>query len=217
MRVGKYLIPGLLLFVVLSSFRIDAQPSEEPDSTARRYVAWYSPAKATHVYGVMLNVFPKNGLSPAGEVQYPRIYGTELNLNPLGFFAAPIFAIHCLDPRSWEHAEKSVDSINFDAFKKIHGLQIGVINMEPSIINGIDININGSMDSKTNGLIISAIVNKQYVSNGLTIGTLGNHNIECRGVQIGLFNTARKMRGFQFGLWNRNEKRSLPLINWNFN
>lgn len=37
-----------------------------------------------------------------------------------------------------------------------------------------------------------------------------------KGVQIGLVNNAAKLRGFQIGLWNTNQKRSLPLFNWCF-
>lgn len=36
------------------------------------------------------------------------------------------------------------------------------------------------------------------------------------GVQIGAVNQAKKLKGIQFGLWNVNEKRSLPIFNWNF-
>jgi hypothetical protein len=36
------------------------------------------------------------------------------------------------------------------------------------------------------------------------------------GIQIGIYNKTLKLRGFQFGLWNVNERRSFPLINWNF-
>jgi hypothetical protein len=37
-----------------------------------------------------------------------------------------------------------------------------------------------------------------------------------KGVQIGLINKSKKLKGLQIGLWNVNQKRKLPLINWNF-
>jgi hypothetical protein len=37
-----------------------------------------------------------------------------------------------------------------------------------------------------------------------------------RGVQIALFNSSMNFKGIQIGLWNKNQKRSLPFINWNF-
>jgi hypothetical protein len=58
--------------------------------------------------------------------------------------------------------------------------------------------------------------NSHYIVNGLTIGLLGNHDVRCNGVQIGLSNASTDLRGFQLGLWNRNQSRSLPFINWSF-
>jgi hypothetical protein len=43
-----------------------------------------------------------------------------------------------------------------------------------------------------------------------------NKTKKGNGVQIGLVNMAKEMRGVQIGLWNVNQKRKLPLINWNF-
>ncbi|MFP9115871.1 LA_2272 family surface repeat-containing protein [Flavobacterium sp. RHBU_3] len=40
---------------------------------------------------------------------------------------------------------------------------------------------------------------------------------EFRGLQLGVVNRTKKLKGIQIGLWNINEKRSLPIVNWNFN
>jgi len=88
--------------------------------------------------------------------------------------------------------------------------------MEPTIVNGLDINITGSLESKTNGLTISLVMNKHYISNGLTFALIGNHDTKCNGVQIGLINSAVDLKGLQIGLWNKNQKRNMPIINWNF-
>ncbi len=37
-----------------------------------------------------------------------------------------------------------------------------------------------------------------------------------KGLQIGVVNKAKRLRGIQLGIWNINERRKLPLINWNF-
>ena len=37
-----------------------------------------------------------------------------------------------------------------------------------------------------------------------------------RGLQIGVVNKSKNLRGIQIGIWNVNQKRRLPLINWNF-
>jgi hypothetical protein len=100
--------------------------------------------------------------------------------------------------------------------KTIYGLQIGIVNMDEGyIIYGLDISFAGN-ESVVNGAGISLLMNTHHIVNGLTVASVGNHNIICRGVQVGLINTCSKLTGLQFGLWNVNQKRKLPLINWNF-
>ncbi|MFU8844655.1 MAG: LA_2272 family surface repeat-containing protein [Bacteroidales bacterium] len=43
-----------------------------------------------------------------------------------------------------------------------------------------------------------------------------NYVADTRGIQIGLINKTRRLNGVQLGIWNQNEKRSLPIVNWNF-
>ena len=67
-----------------------------------------------------------------------------------------------------------------------------------------------------NGMMISGVVNYAQQFNGMQI-SLSNHiNNRGAGLQIGLFNRAKNFRGIQLGLWNKNDKRSLPIINWQF-
>ena len=101
-------------------------------------------------------------------------------------------------------------------FKKVNGCQIGFINTEPTVINGLDINASGSFESVTNGVTVSAATNNHYVINGLTIAAIANSDFKCHGVQIAMFNSCNDLKGFQFGLWNKNQRRSLPFINWAF-
>lgn len=58
--------------------------------------------------------------------------------------------------------------------------------------------------------------NYAYRTNCVQLSILGNGSKEMKGVQIGLFNKAVKLRGIQIGAWNVNQKRKLPIINWNF-
>ncbi len=183
--------------------------SEQDDN--KKYVAWFSPSKATHLYGLMFNFFPSESFE-----KYPIIYGSEINLNPIGLFTPFVLFVHSFDPKTHCPVAQSLDSIPFDSFKIVHGLQVGLINMEPTIVNGLDINITGSLESKTNGLTISLVMNKHYISNGLTFALIGNHDTKCNGVQIGLINSAVDLKGLQIGLWNKNQKRNMPIINWNF-
>lgn len=211
----KSTVTTLLIFCALSTFSQNG-PTVVSDSTGidKKYVIWVSPSRATHVYGLMFNFWPR----PEGEksTKYPKIYGAEINLVPLGLFFPFILAVHALARETHQPPSENTDSLPRKSFKKIYGLQIGLTNMEPSIIHGLDINASGSFDSKTNGVTISAIMNKHHVVNGLTMALIGNHDTKCNGVQVGLINSCKQLRGFQFGLWNKNQKRSLPLINWCF-
>jgi hypothetical protein len=214
MRFVNTILTLLLLIVSLPTF---AQNHEKTlnDTTHRKYVIWYSPSEASHVYGLMLNFWAKDEYTHP-KCKYPKIYGAEFNLMPLGALFPPMLLAHSLVAETHQPMSGNIDSIDFKPFKKIYGLQIGFTNMEPSIINGIDINATGSFESVTNGITISGIMNKHYIVNGITIAAIGNHDIKCNGIQIGLFNSCKQLKGIQIGLWNKNQKRTTPLINWSF-
>ncbi len=167
-------------------------------------------SKLTKVNGLMINVFPKDY---SDSTSFPTVNGIELGVSPITIFFPFLVAIHSIDP---DFHQPLLDNIKFQHHKKINGIQVSLLNMEPTLINGVDINASGSFESKVNGITCSLIINKHHKINGLTVSIMGNHDTECNGVQVGLFNSSKKLRGFQFGLWNKNEKRSLPFINWYF-
>jgi len=206
----KALITALAL---CSSYFISAQ-ADYADTLAqenKKYIAWASPSKATHVYGLMFNVWPEEKLP------LPKIYGVEFNICPLGIFAPFLHTLYSLDiNKLMRITDSKADSVNFKTFKKVNGLQIGLINTEPTIINGLDINASSNSESVTNGITISLASNYHYVINGLTFAVIGNSDYKCRGVQIALFNACADLKGVQIGLWNKNQKRSMPFINWCF-
>jgi len=41
-------------------------------------------------------------------------------------------------------------------------------------------------------------------------------NKKIVGLQIAMWNKSKNTKRIQSGLWNINEKRNLPIINWNF-
>jgi len=110
-----------------------------------------------------------------------------------------------------------------------NGLTAGFIGQINFQVNGISTSLFMNFSQKHNG-IMTALFNDAYYMNGLQvgfsnngykmkglqIGILGNHTQEMKGVQIGLINKSKKLKGLQIGLWNVNQKRKLPLINWNF-
>jgi len=110
-----------------------------------------------------------------------------------------------------------------------NGLTAGFIGQINFKVNGISTSLVMNFSQKHNG-IMAALFNDAYYMNGLQvgfsnngykmkglqIGIRGNHTYEMKGVQIGLINKSKKLKGLQIGLWNVNQKRTLPLINWNF-
>lgn len=203
----------LFLFVLLCSLKLFSQEDslKQASPTDKRYIIWASPSKATHVYGLMFNIWPKDSMP------YPKINGVEFNICPATVFSPFILAVFSLDVG--RILNMNSDSLPLNAlknFKKINGLQLGFMNQEPTVINGLDINASGSFESVTNGLTLSAIRNEHYVINGITVAAMENLDHTCNGVQIALLNSCKQLKGFQFGLWNKNQKRSLPLMNWCF-
>jgi len=98
-------------------------------------------------------------------------------------------------------------------------------------INGVYISIPGSMSSANikgvyfagvqsdidllNGFSLTGINTVVNDWKGVLISGLRNQAKSGRGLQIGLFNSCDDFKGLQIGLWNKNNKRSLPFINWN--
>ncbi len=205
----------LIIFFVLSALNSQSQNNvaltNDSNNIDKKYVIWYSPSHATHVYGLMVNFFFKEGVWYQNT--YPTTYGVELNLNPIGI-VAPLMILLASTDSAFNSPPLLTDTVNFSSFKQINGLQIALLNMDVTVINGLNINAFASRETATNGLTFSLLSNKEYFTNGLTLALLGNHNTRCYGVQIGLVNSCRKLRGVQLGLWNKNQKRSLPIINW---
>lgn len=203
---------SFLLVFLLFTFKIFSQNDSVREN--RKYVAYYSPSDATEVNGLMFNFWLKD-LDDIG-VKYPRINGIEVDLNLANLIVTPMAIVHTLlDSTSRSPLTNRIDTINYCNFKQINGLHVGLGNMENSVNNGLGINLGASCLNKTNGVILS-VVNKNYEINGLSIGLIFNGVVNCNGIQIGLINNCKKLKGFQFGLWNKNQKRSLPFINWSF-
>lgn len=205
----------ILIQLLLGSYNLSSQNdsinNQKSSVIDKKYIMWASPSKANHVYGLMFNVWAKDSMP------FPIIYGVEFNICPLGVFAPFLISIYSLDlPHTFNLADDMTDTVDYSKFKKVNGCQIGFINTEPTIINGLDINASDSFQSVTNGVTLSVATNNHYEVNGLIFASIVNSDDKCRGVQIAMFNSCNDLKGFQFGLWNKNQRRSLPLINWAF-
>lgn len=119
------------------------------------------------------------------------------------------------------------------SLKDTNGISLAGLGSGSFRNNGIQIAGAGTSSLYSRGIIASCLNTDVYKGYGLQIGGF-NKSVEFNGVQVGIFNNVmtpgekfsglqigvfnntKKLRGIQLGLLNKNEKRTLPLINWNF-
>uniref|UniRef100_UPI00404A55F1 hypothetical protein n=1 Tax=Gelidibacter sp. TaxID=2018083 RepID=UPI00404A55F1 len=106
----------------------------------------------------------------------------------------------------------------------MNGLNISIANKFNNF-NGLSITVLGTITDNQNGFSIG-VVNANNTMKGSTIG-IYNQSYDLKGLHVGIFNQTRNnhglqfgvfnksnSKGFQIGVWNVNNKRSLPFINW---
>lgn len=165
-----------------------------------------SPGGAKKVNGLMFNLFP----NMEEDSETTIIKGLELEISPV---APLLFALTWAPVGFGDHSWRS-ETKNLETIKNISGVHLGLVNLEPTKIDGLEINVI-SLNSHCSGLSIAGM-NIVDEINGVSIGIIRNYSEKCDGVQVGLINETADLNGFQFGLWNKNNKRSLPFINWSF-
>lgn len=99
----------------------------------------------------------------------------------------------------------------------VNGISIsGTGSYTSSNINGLSIAGFAKYENVLNGVSISPYMNFAQEHNGVQFAAYLNEVYKMRGLQIGGRNKSKNTRGIQIGIWNTNERRSLPFINWNF-
>ncbi|GGE99560.1 LA_2272 family surface repeat-containing protein [Flavobacterium limi] len=95
-------------------------------------------------------------------------------------------------------------------FNNFNGLSVTALGTIAGHQNGLSIGVyNANNDLR--GLTIG-VYNQSYQLKGLHLGLFNQVGIN-KGVQIGVLNKSNS-KGFQLGLWNINNKRSMPFLNW---
>lgn len=208
------LISFLIVFFTISiCTRVSVAQNQTTDlkidncSNADERILFFFPSKAPKSMGLGIGVF--------GSESYCNLrcrrdsYGLGIQLIGQGLFQSFMinsfeFEKFVLQPYSRETAKSSHNGLLISTFgthtEYINGVSFSAWMSGGLEINGLSVNCLWSIYQKTNGLVIAAV----------------NHVNKVHGVQIGLFNKAKTLKGIQIGLWNVNDKRSLPLINWNF-
>ena len=128
-------------------------------------------------------------------------YNPDLKINGLNISSGCFFTTTNMNGLNISSANK---------FKNFSGLTICPLGTIADNLNGLSVGlINANNNLK--GISIG-IYNQSHDLYGLQIG-LFNISKKNKGLQIGVVNKSSS-NGFQFGIWNKNNRRSFPLINW---
>lgn len=168
------------------------------------FPAWTFQQKNAAILGVSAGFFSRHDSSNT------NTYGLKLEAPGFGLLVGLIPQSPLAETDSaFREVEKRPRS------EKIYGLSLSALGTVCDCnVNGISVGTVGQVQYKVNGISFSAISFAQ-VHNGLQLGVF-NYTYKMNGIQIGFINTSMRTRGIQIGFWNKNERRSLPLINWNF-
>lgn len=165
-------------------------------------------------------IFPKNESEFADfDMKFPNEIVNGINLS------------------SGTHSFLNVNGITLSAIsqsvKQTNGVSVVGLGSSSFRNNGIQVAGAGTSTFYSNGILASGLNTRVHTGKGLQIGGFNQYvnfsglqvgvfnDVEMEGenftgVQVGVVNNTKKLKGIQLGLWNINEKRSLPLVNWNF-
>lgn len=198
----------LLIAVLLFNSLVYASDSIKVDSLKPRLIAASPSKNVRNVNGVLFKYYDEED-----QFKPKKVNGLGMGFNFLGIFLPPLMLFNLQLPGNYDYVMVPREKMN-----TINGLQLSLINMEPTVTNGLEINVSSNVNTYavTNGMAVSPFFNLHYEMKGISVAPLANIGKKCRGIQIGLYNKCDDFRGIQIGGWNENGKRKLPLINWNF-
>lgn len=198
----------LFAAVLLFNSLVYASDSLKPDSLKPRFIAASPSKNVRNVNGILFKYYDEED-----HFKPKKVNGLGMGFNFLGIFLPPLMLFNLQLPGNDDYVMVPREKMN-----TINGLQLSLINMEPTVTNGLEINVSSNINTYavTNGVSVSPFFNLHHEMKGVSAAPLANIGHKCRGLQIGLYNKCEDFRGIQIGGWNENGKRKLPLINWNF-
>lgn len=208
MKAQIFLIP-----IFLFSSLVYASDTIKADSLKPRVIG-FSPSKNTgNINGVLFKYYEEDG-----DFTPRKVNGLGVGGNFLGVFFPALLFFNLSDALSKGSLNDDYEIIPKNKMNKINGVQLSLINMEPTVTNGLEINVSSNINTYaiTNGIAVSPLYNLHHEIKGVSVAPFANVGQKCRGLQIGLYNSCKDFRGIQIGVWNENGKRKLPFINWNF-
>ena len=226
-----------LMVIMLIPVILKAQDNTLKDRKMR-FPVWITHSNKSDIIGLSFAAFPKGVFK--NDTTLARTYGIRVEASLVAVLSPlmPRSPISTNDRAYVKKQNATLDEIVYGinlstgtfGQTKVHGFSGGLFMQYLYNLNGIALTGMGNLIENHNGVGISALGNDIYKSNGILIGfgnsvskfngiQIGGFNDVLKkgvGLQLGIFNTAQNFKGIQLGLWNKNEKRSLPFINWNF-
>jgi hypothetical protein len=190
-----------------------------------RFPLWTFHKKDVNIHGISVGLW-----SDIQNERNTNTNGIRLELIGLGIFSPMIPDF----PTFEEQRSERINGLSLSATGTVcdcltNGLSAGFVGQINYQVNGISMAMLLNLTEKHNGIML-ATVNYSQAMNGLQFG-FNNNGSEVNGVQvaltineseklsglqIGIVNKSKNLRGIQIGIWNVNQKRKLPLLNWNF-
>lgn len=200
----------ILLFLFISNL-VFAQTKNDSISN----IIGFYPSKLKIINGVTIKYWDNDNPNHA----ITKSNGLRLGLNPLGLFTPFITVIHSIDfigkdEMTMQNTDE-LEALIAEKSNVVNGIDLSLLNMEKTHINGLEINFSGGFGTKVNGLSMAPL-NAHAKINGIELGVIANVSYKCNGIQIGIYNNCQNLKGIQIGLWNKNQSRSLPIINFSF-
>lgn len=228
----------LIAFTFFISFQLFSQIEIE-EKRKLRLPLWSYHDNNSDILGVSVGLIPETiGLS----LGTTRTFGVRLELDPL----SAIFFMFGGGNDLSNNLEDYQNAMSTNVNQKVYGLNISSGNLSAIDMYGVSVNALMQYSRKSNGIALAGFLNQteranglfiafggnlSFVSNGIAISGFNNETQVLKGIQIaaqnhvkvggyglqiGLWNQAKNFRGIQLGLWNKNDKRSFPIINWQF-
>ena len=212
--------------IVAVLFFVSAQICGQDYNEKRRYLLWTFHTQNTTINGISLGAFPQFNYKE----RYVKTNGIRLELPGIGFLG---FLANGSMIRN-EKTNEIVNGINISSGTigevMYNGITIGGVVQCGTTNNGLAIAGMWNAMALSNGIQIAGLLNEAKYSRGiqiaisnetnlmkgLQIGGANYANEQMAGVQIGVYNFSTNTRGIQIGIWNVNEKRKWPIINWHF-
>lgn len=209
----------LPIFICLSIFSFaesTERPSQDSISVKKRAVGTF------HTSNVVYNGLSFGFASTMADRRNVKTNGLRLEIPGVGIvsFMGNGFpnATEPFDLTDFKYSEV-INGVNLSTGSwcdcNYNGWTIAAVGQYGKLGNGLSLAGGWNMIDKQNGVQLSIITNSSYYMSGVQISAF-NFIHTGKGLQIGVLNRSKNFKGIQLGLWNVNQKRSLPIINWNF-